>query len=566
MSHLKTLIAACLCCLLAAPLAHANEHQVTAKHGVVVSVSEPASNVGLAILKQGGNAIDAAVATALALAVTHPAAGNIGGGGYLLVAPAKGEPPRAQPLFFDFREVAPAAATQDMFVDPKQRTPHRRVGVPGSVHGLATAHERLGKLPWAKLVQPAVELAENGFPLEPSTARSLNRLLDTSPIKDFAELHRVFGRPDGKPWQAGNVLKQPDLARTLKAIAEKGADGFYAGPVAEQLAAEMKRGGGLITAEDLAAYRAIVREPLRGTYRGYELLAAPPSSSGGTTLLLSLNMLETYAELPKWGTADQVHLFAEVTKRAYRERARYLGDPAVIMIPPVLRDKAYAKKLAATITPRATPSSDLAGDITITMNKESEQTTHLSVVDADRMAVSLTTTLENSYGSRVVVTGAGFILNDEMNDFNWLPGVTNTSGRIGTEANLVRPGRRMLSSMCPTIVQKDGRTVLVTGSPGGRTIINTVLGVVTNVIDYRMPLLEAVAARRMHHAWFPDALQLEPAWAKADPELPKALIARGHTLADPKTQGDAHSIGIDWEKGTLQGVADQRLEGHAAGW
>jgi gamma-glutamyltranspeptidase/glutathione hydrolase len=558
MSLLKNLIACCLCCLLAAPFTRANEHQVTAKHGVVVSVSEPASNVGLAILKQGGNAIDAAVATALALAVTHPAAGNIGGGGYLLVAPPQGEP-----LVFDFREVAPAAATRDMFVDPTQRTPHRRVGVPGTVRGLADAHARLGKLPWRELVQPAIKLAAEGFPLEASTARTLNKLLADSPSMTFPELHRVFGRPDGKPLQAGEVLKQPDLARTLTALAA-GAEGFYAGPVAELLVAEMERGRGLITAADLAAYRCLVHPPLRGTYRGYELLVVPPSSSGGTTLLESLNMLETHAELPPWGSVEQVHLFAEVMKRAYRDRARYLGDPLATKIPPELTDKAHAQKLAASITPRATPSRDLAGDISIT--NESEQTTHFSVVDAERLAVSLTYTLENSYGSRVVVTGAGFLLNDEMNDFNWLPGVTNTAGRIGTEANLVRPGRRMLSSMCPTIVQKDGRTVLVTGSPGGRTIINTVLGVLTNVIDYKMPLPEAVAARRMHQAWFPDAIQLEPAWAKADPGLLKDLAARGHKLAEMRTQGDAHSIGIDWEKGTLQGVADRRLEGHAAGW
>jgi gamma-glutamyltranspeptidase/glutathione hydrolase len=535
------------------------ELTVRCDHGCVVSVSAPASDAGVAILKQGGNAIDSAVATAFALAVTHPAAGNIGGGGYLLYAPAQGKP-----LVFDFREVASAAAERDMFVDPKQRTPHRRVGVPGTVRGLALAHAKAGKLKWIQLVRPAIALAEEGFLLDKSTAESLNELLKSSDPKPFAELHRVYGRADGKPWRAGDRLVQPDLAKTLKRIAEQGSDGFYLGETAELIAAEMQRGGGLVTTKDLAAYSALVREPLVGTYRGHEIFAVPPSSSGGTTLIEMLNILECFQLEPRRDAPQNIHLMVEAMKRAYRDRAAYLGDPEANDLPTFQRSKAHAKKLATSITDQATPSRDLAGDIPI--KEESDHTTHFSVVDKDRNAVSLTYTLENSYGSRVVVPGAGFILNDEMNDFNWLPGVTDTQGRIGTDANLVRPGRRMLSSMCPTIVKREGKVLLVTGSPGGRTIINTVLGVVTNVIDFKMEVRAAVDAPRLHHAWYPDAIRMEPAWKEQSPELAGALRKRGHKFDAPQRQGDAHTIWIDPQSGELVGAADRRIQGHASGY
>lgn len=541
----------------------ADSATVRCRRGVVVSVSGPASEVGLATLRRGGNAIDAAVATALALAVTWPEAGNIGGGGYLLVMPGEGSEQKT-PLVIDFREVAPAAATSDMFVDPAGRTPHRRVGVPGTVRGLALAHERLGRLPWKDVVRPAVELAANGFVLEAATASSINGVLATSDKTRFAELHRVYGPPAGQEkWRAGDRLVQPDLAKTLQRIADQGADGFYAGEVAELLVAEMRRGGGLISADDLAGYRAVVREPVRGTYRGYEVLGVPPSSSGGTTLLEILNILECF-EPAERASATNVHRMVEAMKRAYRDRARYLGDPTVNEIPAKLIDKEYSRQLAATIGDRATPSAELAGDIVLT--QESEQTTHFSVVDEDRTAVSVTYTLENSWGSRVVVPGAGFVLNDEMNDFNWLPGVTDTQGRIGTDANLVRPGKRMLSSMCPTILAKDGKPVLVTGSPGGRTIINTVACVVTNVVDHKMSLREAVDAPRLHHAWFPDVIRMEQGWGKDSPELLARLREMGHALARPQQQGDAHSIWIDPETRELTGVADKRTAGAAAGY
>ncbi len=543
---------------LAMPV-RADDSTVYCRQGVVVSVSGPASDVGLTALKGGGNAVDSAIATAFALAVTHPAAGNLGGGGYLLVLPSTGDP-----AVFDFREVAPAAATRDMFVDPAGRTPHRRVGVPGTVRGLALAHVRLGKLPWRDLVSPAVELANAGFLLDAATARSLNNVLADSDKTRFAELHRAFGKADGSKWQPGDRLKQPELAETLQMIAERGADGFYLGEVAEKIVAEMKRGGGLITADDLAHYRPVARTPLHGTYRGFDVFAVPPSSSGGTTLLEALNILECFKLAPDRNSPENVHRLIEATKRAYRDRARYLGDPATTAIPDFLLDKAYARELAAKITNRATPSSELAGDISLMA--EGANTTHLSVVDKDRMAVSLTYTLENSYGSRVVVPGAGFLLNDEMNDFNWLPGVTDSTGRIGTNANLIRPGMRMLSSMCPVIVARGGKPALVTGSPGGRTIINTVLCVVTNVIDYRMDVRQAIDAPRFHHQWFPDEVRLESAWLKQAPGLSDQLRKMGYALAAPAVQGDAHSIGVNPETGELTGAADRRIAGKAAGY
>lgn len=533
---------------------------VHCKNGAVVTVNAEASAVGVATLQQGGNAVDSAVATAFALAVTHPAAGNIGGGGYMLVAPSNGEP-----IVFDFREVAPAAATREMFVNAADRTPHRRVGVPGTVRGLALAHVRMGKLPWRELLTPAIKLANEGFALDAATARSLNDLLATSNKTRFAELHRVFAPTNGDQWRAGDRLVQPDLGRTLQRIADFGPDGFYHGEVAAQIVAEMQHGGGLITLQDLANYQPVTRQPLRGTYRGYEILSVPPSSSGGTTLIETLNILEHLPLDRNRATPGNIHYMAEAMKRSYRDRAAYLGDPSATAIPEKLLTKPYARELAAQISSdKATPSRQLAGDIELA--PESEQTTHFSVVDKERNAVSLTYTLENSYGSRVVVTGAGFLLNDEMNDFNWTPGQTHTDGRIGTEANVVRPGKRMLSSMCPTIVLRDGKPVLVTGSPGGRTIINTVACIITNVIDFKMDIRTAVDAPRLHHAWFPDTLRLEPEWLKLRPQLREELEAYGHHVAPPARQGDAHSIWIDPVTNELTGAADRRIHGSAMGY
>ena len=527
------------------------------KNGVVVSVSAPASNVGLEIMKGGGNAVDAAVATACALAVTHPAAGNIGGGGFMLVHGPKGEP-----TVIDYRETAPAAAAKDMFKKGDSKFGHRVVGVPGTVRGLALAHERFGKLPWKALVLPALKLAEEGFVLDAHHARSLNKVLVVA--KEFPEFQRAFNRTDGKPWTAGDRLVQPDLAKTLFSIAEKGPDTFYLGAVAEQIVAEMRAGGGLIGKDDLAGYKALERKPIHGVYRGYDVYAPPPPSSGGICLVEMLNTLENFDLKKHDRQAPQtLHLLTETMRRAFCDRARYLGDPAFTKIPEHLASKDYAKKLAGEIDlAKATPSEALAKDMELTA--ESDSTTHFSVIDKDGMAVSNTYTLEHGYGSRVVVKGAGFLLNNEMLDFNRRPGITDKKGAIGTEPNLIAPGKRMLSSQCPTIVAKDGKVILVTGSPGGRTIINTVLEVVINVIDYDMPIQAAVDFPRMHHAWFPDEIQIEKVGSQA--KAADALRAMGHRVAGVKEQGDGHSIWVNPKTGTYIGAADKRLSGKVAGY
>jgi gamma-glutamyltranspeptidase/glutathione hydrolase len=534
---------------------------VTANNGVVVTVSGPASEVGLEVLKAGGNAVDAAVATAFALAVTWPEAGNIGGGGYMLVVG------HGEPVVFDFRETAPGAATRDMFVNRSDRTAHRRVGVPGTVRGLSLAHQKLGsKKPWKDLVLPAVKLARNGFVLDGATARSLNRVLRSAKGDETAELRRVFGNPKGE-WLAGDVLKQPDLALTLERIADKGSRGFYEGQTADLIVAEMKRGGGLITKQDLADYWAIEHPPMHGTYRGFDVYGPPPSSSGGTCVNEMLHILENF-ELAKHDrfAPETLHLMVESMRRAYRDRAAYLGDPDFVKVPHRLAAKKYARELAKSIDlTRATASADLAGDIKLV--PEGKNTTHFSVIDKDRMAVSMTYTLEDSYGGKIVVKDAGFLLNDEMNDFNWMPGVTDSTGRIGTEANLIAPGKRMLSSQSPTIVARDGKVILITGSPGGRTIPNTVLNIVVNVIDFGMDARHAVDAPRIHHQWLPDRVSVEPALVKQHPAVLERLKSMGHTIkVDAEGQGDAHTIMVDPKTGKITGVADKRRAGAAVGY
>ncbi len=556
------LVMACVVLVLPARVVR-SDTTVRCRNGAVVCVSQEAADIGLDALRRGGNAIDAAVATAFALAVTYPAAGNIGGGGYMLVVPEGGD----GSLVFDFREVAPAMATRDMFVNPRGRTPHRRVGVPGTVRGLALAHQRLGRLPWRGLVLPAVKLAREGFALDAAVAEELNEVLEEHDAEEFAALHDTYGHPEERPWRAGDTLVQEDLGKVLSQIAERGPAGFYAGPVADLIVKEMRRGGGLVSHADLAAYEPVVREPVREPYRDCEIFAVPPSSSGGTTLVEMLHLLETF-DLPqreRW-SAETLHLMIECMRRAYRDRAAYLGDPAWTPIPRNLLEPDYARDLAATIDPvRATPSIDLRGNIVVT--PESEQTTHLSIVDRERTAVSLTYTLEQPFGSKVVVPGGGFLLNDEMNDFNWVPGLTNTRGRIGTPPNDVAPGKRMLSSMCPTVVQRDGRTLLVTGSPGGRTIINTVLCVVVNVVDFEMDVRGAVDAPRLHHGWFPDEVRVEPGLVRDHPRALEKLKLMGHTIAaPPRRQGDAHTIWIDPATGEIVGAADTRISGSAAGF
>jgi gamma-glutamyltranspeptidase/glutathione hydrolase len=540
-------------------IADDNPRESKARRGMVVSVSPEASDVGVEMLKAGGNAVDAAVATALALAVTHPPAGNIGGGGFMLVLP-----PGGKAVCIDYRETAPAASTPDMFAQGADRHDHKMVGVPGTLRGLALAHERFGKLKWKQLVEPAVKLAAEGCVLDEPMAESLNEILAGSP--KFEELQRVYGKPSGEPWQAGDRLVQKDLAATLQLVADDGPAAFYCGRIAEQLVTEMKAGGGLITLDDLKSYKAIAREPIHTTYRGYDVYGPPPPSSGGIALCQMLNILETFP-LHEHGrkSPETLHLMIEAMKRAYCDRARHLGDADFGAMPEHLVTKDYARKLAAEIdTQKATPSEKLAGDIPLA--GEGDSTTHFSVIDADGMAVSNTYTLEESYGSRIVVRGAGFLLNNEMGDFNWRPGHTDRLGSIGTPANVIAPGKRMLSSMTPTIVAKDGRAVLVVGSPGGRTIINTVLCMVLNVIDFEMDLKAAVDAPRLHHQWLPDVVRLEVVENQPNEETRKTLAERGHEivlLSEP--QGDVNAIRAI-EDG-FQGVADhRRFRGKAAGW
>jgi gamma-glutamyltranspeptidase / glutathione hydrolase len=539
---------------------------VAARNGMVVCVSPPAAEVGAAILRKGGNAVDAAVAVAFAQAVTWPAAGNIGGGGFMMIGR-----PGHEPICIEYRETAPAAAKSDLFADGTVSPfDHRASGVPGTVRGLALAHQRFGKLTWKDVVMPAVKLAEKGFTINAVLADGLNRILASANTTN-AEFKNVFGKPGGEEWKAGDTLAQKDLGRSLQLIAEKGPDVFYTGAIADLILAEMKRGGGLITRDDLAAYQANERKPVHTTYRGYDVYAPPPPSSGGIGLAEMLNIIEQFpptadrkeASFKQWGrwSPEVSHVMIESMKRAYCDRARYLGDPAFTRIPARLATKEYARELAAGIDlNKATPSEKLAPELTI--DPEGDSTTHFSIIDRDGLAVSNTYTLENSYGSRVVVRGAGFILNNEMTDFNSKPGVTTRGGLIGTKPNLVEPGKRMLSSQTPTLVYKNGKPFLVTGSPGGRTIINTVLCVVVNVIDFDMPVQKAVDAPRLHHQWFPDAVQFEG--VKQHPRLVASLKAMGHTVGGQR-QGDAHTIWIDPKSGLFTGAADRRIDGKAIG-
>ncbi len=531
--------------------------RVTSTGGMVVCVSPQAAEVGQAILRQGGNAVDAAVAVGFAEAVTWPEAGNIGGGGFMLVAP-----PGQEPTCIEYRETAPAAAKVDLFADGKTTAlDAKAAGVPGTVRGLSLAHQKYGKLAWKDLVMPAVKLAEDGFAVRPALANALERVLADPQTRD-PEFRRVYGKPDGTRWQEGDRLVLKDLGRTLRLIAEQGADAFYTGELAGLLEKEMKLAGGLITKSDLAAYKAHVRKPISTTYRGYTVIGPPPPSSGGIVLCEMLNVLETY-DLKKYGrwSVETNHLMIEAMKRAYADRARYLGDPDFVRIPARLTSKEYAAELAKGIDlHHATPSVKIAPEISL--DRESNETTHFSVVDKDGMAVSNTYTLENAFGNRMVVRGAGYILNNEMTDFNTRPGLTTKAGLIGTPPNRIEPGKRMLSSMTPVIVLKDGKPVLVTGSPGGRTIINTVLCVLVDVLDFDMPVNEAVAAPRMHHQWFPDVVRFED--VKKYPELVAGLEKLGHKVTQQR-QGDAHSIAIDPKSGIRTGAADRRLDGKASG-
>jgi len=523
--------------------------------GIVVSATEIASRIGRDVLASGGNALDAAIATGFALAVTHPAAGNIGGGGFIVI-----RFPDGRTTSFNFREKAPLRAHPEMFLDSTgeyssriHHDSHLAVGVPGTVAGFALAHERYGSKPWRELVEPAVRLARDGFPVMPGLARSLRGVLPS--MQRYPASVAAFSK-NGTPYEPGEIFKQPDLARTLERIMLHGRDGFYRGETARLIAEEMRRGGGWITEEDLARYEAKEQPPIRGTYRGYEVISMGPPSSGGIALVEMLNILEGY-DLRAMGhnSAEYIHHLAEAMRRAYRDRARWVADTDFAEVPiERLTSKEYAAELRATIDPeRASRSSP--EDVELVA--ESMETTHYSVVDANGMAVSVTYTLEASYGSKITVPGAGFLLNNEMGDFNAAPGLTNERGLIGTEPNLARPEQRMLSSMTPTILAKDGRVVAVIGSPGGRTIINTVLQLTLNLVDFGMSIEEAVSAPRIHHQWLPDEIRIER--AGADAETIRRLEAMGHTVRVTGTQGRAHSVVVD-AAGVRIGFADPRDE------
>jgi gamma-glutamyltranspeptidase/glutathione hydrolase len=537
---------------------------VTASRGMVVTTDRVASEVGAEILRRNGNAVDAAIATHFALAVVNPEAGNIGGGGFMVVRMADGTT-----ASLDFREAAPMAATANMFLNPDGTVSdslslvgHMASGVPGSVAGMWEAHRRYGSLPWAELVQPAVHLAE-GIVVHERLANSLRSMEDR--LFRFPATARIF-LPGNRPPRVGDRLVQADLAETLRRIAAEGMDGFYRGRTAELVEAEMRRGGGIMTAADLARYRAVWRDPLRFSYRGHEVISMPPPSSGGVTMAAMLKILEGY-DLRSMGylSAEHVHLFAEAARRAYADRNAYLADPDFVPQPTArMISDAYAAERRRTIDRgRATPSAQVAPGLG-PVPREGENTTHYSVVDSKGNAVAVTTTINSLYGSLVTVEGAGFLLNNEMDDFTAKPGVPNQFGLVQGAANAVEPGKRMLSAMTPTIVlDPSGRVLLVTGTPGGATIITSVAQTVSNVVDFRMNVAMATSAPRLHHQHLPDTLRYERDGLAAPVEA--RLRAMGHAVAERGGfQGDVQSIVI-MPGGYQSAVADPRRGGAAVG-
>jgi gamma-glutamyltranspeptidase / glutathione hydrolase len=551
--------------LVTGSVAQSGRTPLRAKNGIVSSASMLASEVGVETLKQGGNAVDAAVATAFALAVTWPSAGNIGGGGFMVYAGDDGDA-----TTFDFREKAPLAATEDMYlgldgevVDNSNHIGALAVGVPGTVAGLWEAHQKLGSLPWADLVAPAVKLAREGIPMTYSLYSGFSR--SKQRFSAYPSTMAKFFKADGSDYEMGETWYQPDLAHTLELIQNQGRDGFYKGENAKRLADFMAANGGIITEQDLLNYQPVEREPIRGTYRGYDIISMPPPSSGGVAMVEMLNILEGY-DLKSLGhnSADYLHVLTEAMRRAYADRAEFLGDPDFNEGMPLekLMDKEYAATLRASIDmDRKSESSPEK----FAQLYESDETTHFSVVDKDGNMVSLTYTLEFGYGSGIVVEGGGYLLNNEMGDFNAVPGVTNAQGLIGTAPNLIAPGKRMLSSMTPSIVAKDGKPLFTAGSPGGKTIINTTMQTILNVIDHDMNIAEAIEAGRIHHQWLPDITGFEP--GTLSPDTIRLYEAKGHRMRERGTQGAAMSVYYDREEGFFLGSADSRRgDGGAAGY
>jgi len=565
--RVKTPIVAAVAATLAGctVLFGASRPPVRAKHAMVVSAHELASQVGVEILQRGGNAVDAAVATGFALAVVYPAAGNLGGGGFMVIRWPDG---RATTL--DFREKAPRRSHRDMYLDPKGQViqgastlGYLASGVPGSVAGLTLALEKYGTMKLKDVLKPAIRFAEKGFPVSYQFAEDLRRHADN--FRNFPASARVFLKED-QPYQEGDRFVQKDLAATLKLIAKQGRDAFYRGKIADLMAVDMAKHGGLITKEDLASYRAVERPPVLGTYRGHKLISMGPPSSGGVCLIELLNILEGY-DLKGTGfnSSRTIHLLAEAMRRVYADRAQYLGDPDFVSIPVAgLISKDYAAKHRSTIDEtKATPSHLVRAGTPPA--DEPPQTTHYSVVDENGMAVAVTTTLNDSYGSKVVVEGAGFLMNNEMDDFSLKPGHPNLYGLVGGDANAIAPGKRMLSSMTPTIVEKDGKLFMMVGTPGGSTIITTVAQVIMNVIDHRMPLQEAVDAPRVHHQWLPDQLSIEKRALPVD--VIENLTRLGHNVVERDGYpGDVQAIMIEPDTKVVLGASDARGEGRAVGY
>jgi gamma-glutamyltranspeptidase/glutathione hydrolase len=570
----RLLILCSLCVPLVATVAAAPLRPTHASHAMVTSVHELASHAGVEMLRAGGNAVDAAVATGFALAVVHPQAGNIGGGGFMLFRTTEGKD-----HFIDFREKAPAAATEKMYLDAQGNVikdsslvGYKSVGVPGSVAGLVYAEKQYGKLSIEKVMAPAIKLARDGFPLAYEDTQDLKR---DEYLAQFPESKRIFLR-DGNFYEPGEIFKQPELARTLERLA-KDPDDFYHGAMGRELAAAIHKGGGLVTAEDLAAYEVKEREPVRGSYRGYDVISAPPPSSGGVALVEILNILEGF-DLAKLGnrSGDAIHLEVEAFRRAFYDRAEFMGDPDFAKVPVAqLIDKKYAAAWRESIDPNQASLSqtlkrppifnelEREAQLRSTTIREPENTTHYSVVDAEGNAVSVTTTLNDSFGSRVTAEGLGFLLNDEMDDFTSKPGVPNGYGLIQGPANAIGPGKRPLSAMTPTIVLKDGKLFLVLGSPGGPTIITTVANVLIGVVDFSLDIQEAVNAPRFHHQWLPDQIMVED---RLSPDTMNILRSKGHKLTVRHFWGDAECIVIDPKTGERLAGADGRNNGKAVGY
>jgi gamma-glutamyltranspeptidase/glutathione hydrolase len=536
-------------------------HPVFAQHGMVVTQEERATLTGVEVLREGGNAVDAAVTIAFTLAVTLPRAGNLGGGGFMIVHDAKA----GETVAIDYREKAPAAAFRDMFLDAegeadpqKSRYSGLAVGVPGTVAGMALALERYGTISLADALAPAIRLAEGGIAVSADMSDSLKAMAER--LQAWPSSERIFYKEGGAPYEPGVTLVQEDLAGSLRLIAEQGPDAIYGGPIGEKIVAEAGRAGGVMTLDDLRAYEAIVREPVRGTYRDHEIVSMPPPSSGGVHIIQILNTLESHpiSELGA-NSAATIHLMAEAMKHAYADRSEYLGDPDFVDVPvEALVSKGYAKAIRARIdTRRATPATEIGpGELA---PYESLQTTHFSIVDDEGNAVANTYTINFSYGTGLVADGTGILLNNELDDFSAKPGVPNAYGLIGGEANAVEPNKRPLSSMSPTIVLKDGAAILVTGTPGGSRIITTTLQVIMNVVDHGMNVAEATFAPRIHHQWLPDELRIEEGLS---PDTIGLLEGLGHEVVLKEAMGSTQSIMVT-EEG-LYGSSDPRTPGGLA--